>query len=88
MKSKPKEQSFDPVQRPEHYTGHGVECIDAMLLLFPLKEVVAFCKLNAFKYRYRAPFKGQMEQDIEKADWYLNKVRELETKAACLGPDW
>jgi hypothetical protein len=39
-------------------------------------ETAVFCKLNAFKYVWRASSKNGNE-DIDKASWYLNKYREL-----------
>lgn len=42
------------------------------------KEAVNhFCICNAWKYRYRADSKGTHDQDMEKADWYINKAMEL-----------
>ena len=38
---------------------------------------IAFCKLNAWKYRYRAGEKDSAEEDMKKADWYIGKVMEL-----------
>lgn len=64
------------VNHPDHYNMHKMECIDEMLLVFSKKSVIEFCKLNAWKYRYRAPFKGQSE-DVQKADWYISKIKEL-----------
>ena len=66
------------VNHPEHYNKYLFECIDEMVILFGVEAVIAFCKCNAWKYRERAPYKGNPEQDNEKADWYLNKAKELE----------
>lgn len=71
-------QTDDPVNHPPHYTQCEIECIDAMAILFGKEAVATFCKLNAFKYKYRAPFKGSQEEDLKKADWYLKKAKELE----------
>lgn len=68
---------FDPVERPEHYCRNGIECIDAMIILFGHDATIQFCKLSAFKYRWRAGLKGDREQDEEKAEWYLQKTVEL-----------
>ena len=38
--------------------------------------ILAFCKLNAFKYIYRAEKKNGIE-DMKKAVWYLNKYIDL-----------
>ena len=61
----------DPVNHPSHYTQHpsGVECIQ-------LTEHMNFCLGNAMKYIWRAGEKGNYQQDLEKAIWYLK--REIE----------
>lgn len=67
----------DYVNAPPHYTRNGaMECIEEMKLLFGKQEVMSFCKLNAWKYRYRAVEKNGIE-DIYKSDWYMNKYKEL-----------
>ena len=64
------------VNHPSHYKGNKFECIDVMLDTFSKEEVEAFCKLNAFKYLYRANKKNGME-DMKKAEWYIKKYNEL-----------
>lgn len=68
----------EKVDHPIHYNKHSMECIDEMLLLFPLEWVKGFCACNAWKYRERAPYKGTQEEDNKKADWYLAKLKELQ----------
>ena len=72
------ETQTNAVDHPEHYKHGSFETIEEMLLLFSKEEVIAFCKINAYKYKARAPFKGNMDEDLKKADWYLAKVKELE----------
>jgi uncharacterized protein YcgL (UPF0745 family) len=63
-----------PVYKPFHYTQGDVECIDAMMEAFGQNQVSTYCKLNAFKYLWRAGLKEYIEndnQDIQKAIWYL-----------------
>lgn len=67
----------DAVNHPPHYTGGGIECIDAMLAAFGATEVASFCKLNAFKYIWRCMNKGKCIEDIDKAIWYLNKFKQV-----------
>ncbi len=68
----------DAVNHPSHYCRDGaMECIDEMILLFGEEETKSYCKLNAWKYRTRAPYKGNMEQDMKKSDWYIRKYKEL-----------
>lgn len=65
----------DPVNRPEHYTSGGIECIDAMTAAFGDETVKDFCLCNAFKYLWRHRQKNGVE-DLKKARWYLNRLIE------------
>lgn len=66
----------DNVNHPSHYNQGGIECIDAMVSAFGKQAVSSFCLCNAFKYIWRADHKNGLE-DIEKANWYINKYKEL-----------
>ena len=69
----------DSVNHPSHYQGKR-ECIDEMIAMFGIEDTKAFCRLNVFKYRYRAGKKAgnTAEQDLKKAEWYMDKLIELE----------
>ena len=67
----------DNVNHPSHYTNGNIECIDAMVAAFGKKEVTNYCKINAFKYLWRADLKGKTLEDLKKAQWYLLKAIEL-----------
>lgn len=72
-----RKQTHDAVNHPNHYCRDGaMECIDEMIILFGVEETKSFCKLNAYKYRYRAADKGG-EEDLRKSDWYIRKYKEL-----------
>ena len=73
-----KAEAEDMVNEPQHYKQHAMECIDEMLQVFGTAAVIAYCKCAAWKYRYRAPYKGKFEEDNAKADWYLKKLSELD----------
>lgn len=70
----------DTVNNPSHYqsltANLNIDCITAMQAAFGKYETAIFCKLNAFKYVWRASSKNGNE-DIDKASWYLKKYREL-----------
>lgn len=67
----------EKVNHPKHYNReNAMECIEEMVMLFGVKETQIFCKLNAWKYRYRAAEKNGIE-DLEKSDWYIQKYKEL-----------
>lgn len=76
MYDKVDKDDVDMVSNPPHYE-HGMECIDEMILVFGKEAVMNFCLLNCWKYRYRAPYKGDIEENMEKSRWYLNKYKEL-----------
>lgn len=65
------------VDHPSHYNQSTMETIVEMELIFGIDAVMDFCKLNAWKYRARAAYKGNPEEDMAKADWYLAKYKEL-----------
>jgi hypothetical protein len=62
------EKTNDPVNHPKHYTSHpsGVECIQ-------VTEHMNFNLGNAMKYIWRAGDKGNMIEDLKKAQWYLTR---------------
>lgn len=70
----------ETVNHPSHYTSRAHECIDEMIAVFGTHAVIDFCKCNAWKYRYRANAKGNYEEDMEKADWYIRKMMELQLR--------
>lgn len=63
----------DPVNQPAHYTDGGIETID-----FIEAKGLGFNLGNAIKYISRAGKKGNRLQDLQKAQWYLN--REIDTE--------
>lgn len=67
----------DMVNEPPHYMQHAMECIDEMVQVFGVEAVKSYCRCAAWKYRYRAPYKGKLEEDNNKADWYLKKLASL-----------
>lgn len=75
------EELINGVDRPVHYNREGaMECIDEMELIFNKEETAIFCKLNAWKYRYRAGQKSGEDglKDLQKSDWYIKKYKELQ----------
>jgi hypothetical protein len=58
----------DVVNRPAHYTAHpsGVECIE-------ITEHMNFNLGNAMKYIWRAGLKGDGEEDLSKAEFYIRR---------------
>lgn len=66
----------DAVNHPQHYTRSGIECIDAIDSLTGGYERPGhgYYAGQVLKYLWRAPFKNHYLQDLEKAQWYLNRL--------------
>lgn len=56
------------IDHPEHYQSSSIEAID-VIESFDLN----FNLGNVIKYILRAERKGNKKQDLEKAQWYLNR---------------
>ena len=64
------------VDHPPHYNAGSIECIDALNAMVeswndPVAAVVAW---QSVKYIWRSPFKGNLAQDIRKAQFYLSRL--------------
>lgn len=66
----------DVVNHPSHYESGKFECIEVMEEALGVDNVKGFCLCNAFKYIYRHRRKNG-DEDIKKAQWYINKYLEL-----------
>ena len=62
----------DPVNHPSHYTFGRFEVIDVLQDWFPTSPLL----WQVVKYVARAQHKGNMMQDLKKAQFYLNKAIE------------
>lgn len=69
------ELQYDAVKKPEHYNTGDIECIDAIkACLGP--DFAGYLHGNAMKYLWRHEYKGNPKQDLEKAIWYISKLKE------------
>lgn len=68
-------KSADMVNHPPHYISkNGLETIDVIeAFTADLKGIEAVCTANVIKYICRWNHKNGL-QDLEKAQWYLNKL--------------
>jgi hypothetical protein len=69
-KVKPK---ADMVNAPPHYTVGGIETIDYIKAKLTPEEFIGYLKGNVIKYTSRAGKKDDIVQDLEKAQWYMNR---------------
>lgn len=78
----PTEPEHDAVSHPSHYCQGGIECIDALKASTTgLQGIEAVCTANAIKYLWRWKYKNGI-QDIDKAIWYLNRLKKELTENA------
>lgn len=73
----------DPVHHPAHYTSGSIECIDAMeAAVAQLSGMEAVLTAQCVKYLWRWKLKSNPVQDLEKCRWYLDRLIEMQKKAA------
>lgn len=65
------------VNHPSRYNQYPIEVIDMMINIWGKEKVKEFCVMNAFKYRMRLGHKDDINQDLAKEKWYLDKANEL-----------
>lgn len=60
---------MDNINHPAHYTGNTkpCECIE-------VAQYHSFCVGNAIKYVWRHRLKGRPLEDLQKAEWYLQRA--------------
>ena len=75
-----KTKKHDIVSSPDHYTERPMECIKEMEVAFGLEDTMKFCVMNAWKYRHRAPYKGNPELDQQKSDQYMKMARDIKNR--------
>jgi len=76
IEARPDTVEEDVVNHPSHYESGKFECIEVMEEALGIDNVKGFCLCNAFKYIYRHRRKNG-DEDIKKAQWYINKYLEL-----------
>ena len=67
--------SHDSINSPPHYTSGKVEVIDVVeQTIKNYDPVLGWSVGQVIKYLARAPLKGNLEGDLLKAAWYLNRA--------------
>jgi hypothetical protein len=64
----------DMVNKPPHYLVGGIEAIDVIKSRLTKEEYIGYLKGCKLKYDLRYPFKDNPQQDLDKSDWYKNKL--------------
>ena len=64
----------DDVNFPQHYRQSNTETIELIRESMTTEEFHGYLKGACMKYMARYKYKGQPIQDLEKAQWYLNRL--------------
>ena len=71
----------DLVNQPPHYSspsGSSIEAIDAVQAQLTPEQFVGWLHGNAAKYLWRWQHKGRPRQDLEKAQFFLRRLLDLQ----------
>lgn len=75
--SNTKTRKPDVVNHPEHYNTGKVECIEAIGESMTPEAFKGYLKGNCLKYLWRYERKGRPLEDLQKAEWYLKRLLEV-----------
>ena len=77
-----KGDKYEFVNHPKHYNEWSMEVIDMMEKIYGIENTIMWCEMTAYKYAMRMGFKptDDIQQEIDKRNWYLNKAKELKQK--------
>ena len=72
------EGSIDPdmVNSPDHYTHNGIEAINVIEAKLTGEQYQGYLQGSTMKYLLRSNYKGKRDEDLKKAQWYLNTLVE------------
>jgi len=70
----------DLVNKPPHYNNGNIECIDYLKDNMTTEAFKGYLEGCTKKYLHRWQYKGNPQQDLSKARWYLDRLI-LETEA-------
>ncbi len=68
-------KKFDAVDYPSHYNQGQIQCIDAIASMQG-DGFKYYLQGSAVKYIWRHEHKGKPIEDLDKAIWFLNKLKE------------
>lgn len=68
----------DMVNKPPHYMVGGIESIEVIKAKLTPEQYEGYLMGTKMAYDLRYPFKGSYVQDLRKANWYAEKLIELQ----------
>lgn len=64
----------DPVNKPSHYRRGGIEVIDFLEAFLTPDQFEGYLLGTQLAYNSRANWKGSMDEDLRKAEWYQKRL--------------
>lgn len=64
------------ITRPNHYLSGSIEAIEYMRDNVPPEAFEGYLECSIKKYLHRWRYKGKPDEDLMKAQWYLNYLIE------------
>lgn len=81
------DDTYHEIDKPEHYNTGNIETIDYIIDVLGPYDAIHYCHGNVLKYLgTRTWRKGDPLSNVDKAIWYLKKMREL--MAQTEGVNW
>jgi len=71
------EEPKDMVNHPDHYTTGGIETLKVIEAKMSKEAYQGYLQGNVLKYLLRCDYKGKKQEDILKAQFYLNRLVEI-----------
>lgn len=71
------EDEEDMVGSPRHYNTGNIECIEAIEESMSSVAFKGYLKGNCMKYLWRYDYKGKQVEDLQKAQWYLQRLTNM-----------
>jgi len=66
--------THDPVNKPSHYKRGGIEVIDFLEAYLTPDQFEGYLLGTQLAYNSRANWKGSMDEDLRKAEWYQKRL--------------
>lgn len=73
-------EKIDVINYPNHYKQDNLETIDIISSCMNKNEFCGYLRGNILKYITRYDKKGAKIEDLKKAQWYLSRLIENESK--------
>jgi len=71
-------KTLNTINHPNYYNSYPIEAINMAIKIWGVEKMIDVCYVTAFFYRMRAGKKDDINIDLAKEQWWINKAKELE----------